>query len=105
MRANDRSKNQRNASDGNDNSRKLNQVERCRTRGCHIELELDCNLQSISASIAGSLPENTAGGQRDSGQDERPQNFVKNYMSYGVKSGGYTYWPPYADQRLVALPG
>jgi len=27
------------------------------------ELELDCNLQSISASIEGSLPENTASWQ------------------------------------------
>ena len=94
MRTNDRSKNQRNASDGNDNSRKLNQVERCRTRGCHIELEFDCNLQSISASIAGRLPENTAGGQRDSGQDERPKNSVKNYMSDGVSPRGCSLVSP-----------
>jgi hypothetical protein len=32
-------------------------------------------------------------------------NLHNNYMSYGVKSGGYTYWPPYADQRSAALPG
>jgi hypothetical protein len=43
--------------------------------------------------------------QLDAEQHPRPTNSEKNCMSYGVKSGGYTYWPPYADQRLAALPG
>jgi hypothetical protein len=37
-------------------------------------------------------------------QNQRVKN-LKNNMSYGVKSGGDTYLPPCADQRLAALPG
>jgi len=42
-----------------------------------VERELGGNLSSISASIEASLPENTAGGQRDSEAKYVPKISVK----------------------------
>jgi len=47
-----------------------------------VELKLDCNLQSISASIEAVCRKTLQDGNRDSGgQNPRPKNSVKNYMS------------------------
>jgi len=53
------------------NARNANVVTQRRA----IYLELDCDLQSISASMEGSLPENTAGRQP-------PKNFRQKL--YGI---------------------
>jgi hypothetical protein len=47
-----------------------------------LKLELDANLQSIFASIRGSLPENTAAGQPPFPAQTGPLKIsLKNYMS------------------------
>ncbi len=46
------------------------------------ELELDCNLQSISASIEAVCRKTLQDVNRDSGQNPRPKISEKNCMSY-----------------------
>ena len=45
------------------------------------ELELDCNLQSNSASIEAVCRKTRQDVNRDSGRNSRPKISVKNYMS------------------------
>jgi hypothetical protein len=49
----------------------------------YLKLELNADLQSIFASIRGSLPENTAAGQPPfRGTIPCPKKFRQNYVSY-----------------------
>src|SRR5207248_2382287 len=49
--------------------------------------ELDCKMQSISASIAAVCRKPLQNVNRDSGQSPRPRNSVKNYISLGGGMG------------------
>ena len=46
-----------------------------------VQIELDCNLQPISASIGAVCQKTPQEVERDSGAKSLPKNSVKNYMS------------------------